>query len=383
MSYYLRSLSRFSFCASSNISTRPLYSIYCIRPPVVQSQAFASRSHLPSQISSQDSRSTSQPLKSGSETLLIPAGLLLVAIFAFLTLGSDQQTVKDLWESSSYREAPSKEEQLIQDTMAKELPGRVSTLTPEQEAKLREVWILNARLFGFLSDEPSSHTADVEPSAPAGVDPADSPRKKAGSSSRFSALFRSSSREGATPSADFDSSVAQQLAAAGGSGNDKFGQTQLFKDAMATSTPQQLREAFWSMVKHDHPDALLLRFLRARKWDVHAAEVMAISALHWRITEKVDSDIMLRGEAGMLDDSRDASDKKVKQLGSDFIGQFRIGKSFVKGIDKDGRPLCYIRVRKHRAGDYSEESLERYTIYTIETARMMLRPPVDTAVSYL
>lgn len=134
------------------------------------------------------------------------------------------------------------------------------------------------------------------------------------------------------------------------------------------------------MVKHDHPDALLLRFLRARKWDVHAAEVMAISALHWRITDaKVDSDIMLKGEGGMAEDSVSATGKEM-QMGKDFIGQFKLGKSFVKGNDREGRPLCYIRVRKHRAGDYSEESLERYTVHTIETARMMLRTPVDTAV---
>jgi hypothetical protein len=263
-------------------------------------------------------------------------------------------------------------------TTDKQLPGRPDTLTPEEEAKLRELWILNARLFGIVGD-PAATGPKTDSSAPAASEPAESALKR--TTSRFSGLFRSSSRE--QPASDaFESSVAKEVAEAGASGNDKFGQSQLFKDAMANSTPQELREAFWAMVKHDHPDALLLRFLRARKWDVHAAEVMAISALHWRIVDsKVDSDVMLRGEAGMFEASKDSTDPKEKQLGSDFINQFVRGKSFVKGVDIEGRPLCYIRVRKHRVGDFSEESLERYTVYTIETARMMLRPPIDTAVS--
>jgi hypothetical protein len=40
-----------------------------------------------------------------------------------------------------------------------------------------------------------------------------------------------------------------------------------------------------------------------------------------------------------------------------------------------------VRARLHKAGEQSEESLERFTVYTIETARMLLRPPIDTAVS--
>jgi hypothetical protein len=36
-------------------------------------------------------------------------------------------------------------------------------------------------------------------------------------------------------------------------------------------------------------------------------------------------------------------------------------------------------VRLHKPGVECEESLERFTVYTIETARMFLRPPVDAA----
>jgi len=166
----------------------------------------------------------------------------------------------------------------------------------------------------------------------------------------------------------------------GSTGNDKHGQVAMFKAAMANSSPEELRDAFWQMVKHDHPDALLLRFLRARKWDVNAAQIMAISALHWRLAEgKVDSDVMLRGEETMHEYSN-SEDPVKRKMGNDFMEQIRLGKSYIHGVDKMGRPLCYVRTHLHHQGDQSEESLERFTIHTIETARLMLKPPVDTAV---
>lgn len=177
-----------------------------------------------------------------------------------------------------------------------------------------------------------------------------------------------------TPSSDMSSlSISAE--------DDKFGQTAEFKAAIASTPPEELRRAFWSMVKHDHPDALLLRFLRARKWDVEKALIMMISTMHWRLDEMhVDNDIVKNGELKAMEDAK-ATDAKAKKNAEDFLTQLRIGKSYLHGLDNEGRPLCFVRARLHRQGEQTEESLERFTVYTIETARMMLRPPIDTAVS--
>jgi hypothetical protein len=243
------------------------------------------------------------------------------------------------------------------------------------------LWLLSSKLFGAIDGAPLESVASA-PGAEASPTPEATPVKR----SRLGIFRRKKDDDTAasTPSAPGSGTSTPNLADSIANGvieNDKHGQVALFKAAMANSSPEELRDAFWQMVKHDHPDALLLRFLRARKWDVNAAQVMAISALHWRITEgKVDSDVMHTGELGMLEYSQ-SDDPALKKKGNDFMEQIRLGKSYVRGRDKEGRPCCYIRTHLHHAGDQSEESLERFTIHTIETARLMLHPPVDTAVS--
>ncbi|KAK5686017.1 phosphatidylinositol transfer protein csr1 [Elasticomyces elasticus] len=288
---------------------------------------------------------------------------LTLVVAATLSLGV-------AWIATSYTTNPSptipeigEEQKISRDTdddeemAAKPLPGRPGNLTPEQEVKLKEMWAATLEVFGVVShDERMSLEANTSggtgTSTPDTTSTTEETKKK--HKSRLSlGLGRKkdkSSSENSEPN-----------------GNDKHNQTADFKAALASQSPEELRQAFWSMTKHDHPDALLLRFLRARKWDTHAALVMLVATMHWRSQEMgVDSDIMPRGEAYALQEIKSGTAAEKKE-GSDFMAQLRMGKSYLHGTDKDGRPCCYVR------GEQSEKSLERFTVYTIETARMMLR----------
>ncbi|KAF2857627.1 CRAL/TRIO domain-containing protein [Piedraia hortae CBS 480.64] len=218
--------------------------------------------------------------------------------------------------------------------MATQQPGRPGNLTAEQTAKLKEMW---TEIFELTSGTRSTRAVSDAASEE------HTPKK----GKRLS-MFKKKDKSVEAEAGD----------------NDKHGQNRVFKEALAQMSPAELREALWGMAKHDHPDALLLRFLRARKWDVSAALVMAVATLQWRRETQVDSDIMFKGEAGANDE---------------FMTQLRMGKSFFHGIDRAGRPCCYVRVRLHRSGEQSDAALERFTVWTIETGRMLLRPPVDTA----
>ncbi|EXJ88772.1 hypothetical protein A1O3_01836 [Capronia epimyces CBS 606.96] len=252
-------------------------------------------------------------------------------------------------------------------------PGHHGNLTSEQEAKLREFWVATLNVFGVKDPYEGSGADTPQTEDAQSVSEVNAKDKK--KSKRRLGLFKrhenkESSSGTATPTKD-----PSQLA----DGDDKYGQVKDFQQILETHSPESLGATFWSMVKADHPDSLLLRFLRARKWDVDKALVMLISTMRWRSHEQhVDDDIVYRGEGGAVEDSK-SNDPAVRKEGEDFLTQLRLGKSFLHGTDREGRPLCNVRVRLHKGGEQSERSLERYTVYVIETARLTLRPPVETA----
>ena len=255
------------------------------------------------------------------------------------------------------------------------LPGRPGNLTKEQEVKLQEMWTATLNIFGVsgVNDGASGDVASITGSETADQAGTASLEKKK-KQKRVNLFGRKARNEVGTGDAETVSAT---------DGNDKYGQTKEFHNLLESQSPEAIRTAFWSMVKHDDPDGLLLRFLRARKWNVQNALIMLVSTMHWRMQGMhVDDDIVRRGEGGALEDSA-SSNALTKKEGHDFLTQMRLGKSFLHGTDKEGRPLTFVRVRLHRQGEQSEASLERFTVYTIETARLLLSPNVDTAVSVL
>jgi len=62
-----------------------------------------------------------------------------------------------------------------------------------------------------------------------------------------------------------------------------------------------------------------------------------------------------------------------------FLTQLRLGKSYLHGLDIHDRPICLIRTRLHHSSDQQPEALERFTVWEMETARLMVTGKVDTA----
>lgn len=249
---------------------------------------------------------------------------------------------------------------------AEPAPGTVGNLTPEQELKLKEFWVLALKVFGLTLEQLET---PAQPASDAAAAPAQDKKKPKG---RWSIWGKGDDDDAKSVSPDTSIPTAVE--------DDKYGQSKEYKQALEDMKPEEIRTAFWSMVKGDNPDSLLLRFLRARKWDTKKALVMLISTMRWRLQEMhVDDDIMFNGEALAVKQSQ-GTDPKEKKKGDDFLTQMRLGKSFLHGVDRAGRPICVVRVRLHKAGDQDNEGLERFTVYTIETARLLLAPPIETAV---
>ena len=62
-----------------------------------------------------------------------------------------------------------------------------------------------------------------------------------------------------------------------------------------------------------------------------------------------------------------------------FMHQLRLGKSYLHGVDACERPICIVRTRLHHSSDQQPEALERFTVWEMETARLLLKGKVDTA----
>lgn len=302
--------------------------------------------------------------------VIITFGCLLSGVFL---LPQNSVLFQDVGSSAILKCEPRAEH--YPNMVGKALPGRPGTLTNDQEVKLQEFWNATLKVFGV--EDPESNANGVEEN-----DDDQHSRPETFSSEKQKKKKRS--MFGRKHQGDDAEAGQQQSLSAATDPEDKYGQTKAFHHVVATQSPESLRRAFWSMVKHDHPDGLLLRFLRARKWDVQHALVMLISTMHWRLQEmNVDDDLMKNGEGAALADSLNPSNPVAKKEGNNFLTQLRMGKSYLHGTDREGRPMCFVRVRLHKQGEQSEASLERFTVYVIETARLLLAANVDTAVSNL
>jgi hypothetical protein len=192
----------------------------------------------------------------------------------------------------------------MSDKPATALPGHLGNLTIEEEGKLQEVWVHLLRLCGV------EESAKLE-----------------------------------TPN-----------------------RTNEFREHLSDKSADIFRHRLWTFILADHPDILVLRFLRARKWDVEKAVIMLVSALNWRHERRLEDDIVRKGDSVGLAETQSADEKS-------FISQYHSGKAYIRGSDKEGRPVFIIKVRLHDPKLQSPESMETFVLHNIETIRTMIRHP--------
>ncbi|KAJ2077314.1 phosphatidylinositol transfer protein csr1 [Coemansia sp. RSA 988] len=119
-----------------------------------------------------------------------------------------------------------------------------------------------------------------------------------------------------------------------------------------------IRDAFWAATLCDHPDVLLLRFLRARKWNVDDALQMLLACLRWRLDEELDW-IIWTGESSLN------------------YSLIQRGIGYMHKTDRLGQPVLFIPVRAIDPSAQPQEQMVEYTIYLMEVARIMLHPPAE------
>ncbi|OAA55403.1 CRAL/TRIO domain protein [Cordyceps fumosorosea ARSEF 2679] len=259
-------------------------------------------------------------------------------------------------------------------------PGYIGNLTPSQEARLRALWAIAYKFVEMCeADESFQDAVTLEDKF---VPPAMKPGAAATATQRRK-LKRTGSRSGAVGPQRNPELVRELLSLLPTQERSMDRLEAAALDALDHWTPHMFRITLLHTVKQEHPDELALRFLRRSGWDVVAACKGMGRTIYWRTMEAaIDDDILRLGEGGAAEDERNGQGH-ARVLGAEFMKLLRSGKGFLHGNDREGRPMTYVRVRLHKPGEHSPESMERYIIYLLEMARLSLRPPVETGTIFL
>ncbi|KAJ2762244.1 phosphatidylinositol transfer protein csr1 [Coemansia sp. BCRC 34490] len=290
--------------------------------------------------------------------------------------------------------------------------GRVGWLTAEQEAKLRELWALllaeferNERLpvvyslaqtAGEGSSSGDHEASDItalsfEPLETLGSAPRrrDEPQPRwpaAGSRSKpATPVPESESPPAAARTATPDSAPAEAEAAEPDNEEDSRRRLETVQ-AYATRTQPQSdpivpaafeplfgeaagertqRAAFWqAATQAGDADSWVLRYLRARAWDVAAALAMIRRTLVWRTAQAID-EIAHYGEAQL------------------HAHTMRAGLAYACTSDNLDNPVYVVRVRANEARHRSVAAIKRFLCWQIETAQLLAVGSADGRVTIL
>ncbi|KAB8226154.1 CRAL-TRIO domain-containing protein [Aspergillus novoparasiticus] len=242
--------------------------------------------------------------------------------------------------------------------------GYVGNLTQDQEEKLLQLW----RIFLRSCDPELYRTATGQSGQTTSTT---SPKQRR----RLFSLSWSEDTSKANDSPPVPSKLLSELEAM----KINAQEVKLIQQVLTKLKPDERRSAFFAMMKQDHPDTFLLRYLRAEKWNVPKGFVKFASALEWwSKQQQVEAEVIRKGELHALQQSQSSTSSNDKKDGEGFMAQLRMGKGFFHGSDKSGRPICVVRARTHKPGAQTEKALNSYILWNIEVMRLLLVPPVET-----
>ena len=128
--------------------------------------------------------------------------------------------------------------------------------------------------------------------------------------------------------------------------------------------PDEMRKNFWYFIGPDYPDMLVLKFLRARKWNVHRAVAMLARCIKWRMESHV-LDIIAKGDLGLSEE-----DKHWNLQGES-------GKVFCWAANENMKPVVYINVAKHLTKVQPASTMTNFVIMCAESFRSLVTHPND------
>lgn len=265
---------------------------------------------------------------------------------------------------------------------------RTPALPPPEELKLLQVW---EKLLDFFDNEAqrAQKLGGAEfgsSSSPAlsnySASPGHSPRRH--KSTESSLRLREAERPGSHESS-ICSSGSPGLSA--GKDTEASSVTSLFSSSARSNQRKErlqnissLRDSYWTMLKDDHPDEVVNRFLAQQKWDVDMAFERILASIRWRMTSGV-LNIIRSGEQGAFDTLQQSKNPRERKAADGFVRLLREGASYSRGTDRSGRPVVLIRSSRISVTAHPMESVEKFILWNTETLRLVMSPAVENTVS--
>lgn len=140
------------------------------------------------------------------------------------------------------------------------------------------------------------------------------------------------------------------------------------QELFATHGVEEFHDQLWFLFGPDIPDMIMLKFLRARKWNVHRAFAMLCKCVKWRIESDV-MGIVAKGDLGL---SREDPTYAIQGPAEKV---YSLGYS-----DKNVMPVIMIHVKNHVAAAQPAETMTKFVISAAETFRTLVVYPNDKVI---
>ncbi|CUM65735.1 uncharacterized protein PRCAT00003383001 [Priceomyces carsonii] len=124
--------------------------------------------------------------------------------------------------------------------------------------------------------------------------------------------------------------------------------------------------AFFASNNVNLVDNFLLNHVRIRGYDTERSLQLFFKNMEWRSKDFPTADWLLEGDAPSY----------LHDTDSEFIRNFTVSKSYLRGTDYDGNRIFVFRTRRHYTSD-SLPDTKRYIVLTIEWCRLFFRQATD------
>lgn len=234
-------------------------------------------------------------------------------------------------------------------------PDRIWSLHPDNEVVLKQMWSIYLKNFGYDIDEFSYK--DLEKPANLVASKSKNELPTISDTSALAEAPQPSQRTIDTYTQLSGKTVPELTGERDSSvkafSNEKYHLLTNYNDA-------DLHQSLFNSVRNNSPDNSLLRFVRAKKSNLHHAIDMASKCWEWK------------SKSHRVDKWFFEGDYPIAESKPDIIKAFAMEKAYLRGKDREGGHITVIRVKKHFGHDCPEEDFERFICTFIEWSKLTM-----------